>query len=257
MNNWRVTYSDELYHHGVKGMKWGVRRYQPYGQGGYDPNGRPHMKRMSKRQAKRAFKRDFENERRQVMESDKEYSTLKKKLNDFDSREAKKSPGYEYGDFYVPDWRSVKGNDKTAKKMRWYSETTDKFEKAEENASLKATQHMMEKYGGRSWQEAYRANKSAIKKGRASADKVASMRWNQEKAKHYMDAYNKVSDRMNNGGIDAHNSKWEKTIKSTGGTDSDWSKSSRYSDYLNDYQNEFNRSVDDELRRKKKSLGIR
>lgn len=28
---------NELYHHGVMGMHWGIRRYQPYGSGGYDP----------------------------------------------------------------------------------------------------------------------------------------------------------------------------------------------------------------------------
>lgn len=36
---WQYNYSDEMYHYGVKGMKWGVRRYQ-YADGSLTPQGK-------------------------------------------------------------------------------------------------------------------------------------------------------------------------------------------------------------------------
>lgn len=45
-----TVYESELIHHGIKGMKWGVRRYQDYGEGGYNP-----------KQRRKAAKRVFRN----------------------------------------------------------------------------------------------------------------------------------------------------------------------------------------------------
>lgn len=49
--------TNELMHHGVQGMKWGIRRYQPYGSGGYDPeNAGKFVGKATKREQKKAYK---------------------------------------------------------------------------------------------------------------------------------------------------------------------------------------------------------
>ena len=60
----RMPYQNELYHYGIPGMKWGIRRYQPYsekprgsGKGGKEVGDA----KQSARQAARAEKKDRRN----------------------------------------------------------------------------------------------------------------------------------------------------------------------------------------------------
>lgn len=238
--------SNYLMHHGVKGMKWGVRRYQPYGEGGYDPNG--GMKRMSRRQAKRNFKYSFQSEHQRLVDSDKEYKQVRDRVAAYDKKRMREHPGYEVGDDYIEDWRSLKGKDAKTKALKQYSKDIDAWDELEVRAYKNASDRMMQKYGGRTWKEAYKANKQQIARGRATIDQVALKRWNDAYNKNYANAYNTVADKMNKGGISDYNKKWEKTLESTGGK-GDWSKSSRYQEYVDGYNKMFDDRVDAETRR--------
>ena len=67
MSTWICTRQNELTHHGIKGMKWGIRRFQnkdgsltPAGRKRYDESSTEKQKNeMSKEERKRRLKRNI------------------------------------------------------------------------------------------------------------------------------------------------------------------------------------------------------
>lgn len=73
-NNYVLTSNGELYHWGVKGMKWGVRRYQNK-DGSLTPRGKKRQKELSADEKERAARKNDLKNRRTMSDAD-----LKKKI---------------------------------------------------------------------------------------------------------------------------------------------------------------------------------
>ena len=140
-----VVMGDELYHHGIKGQKWGVRRFQnadgslkPAGAKRYTDNEPGKLKKFI--QTKKANYRNFRNYRKTVREASEKYNLEEHLKNKTRETQTNQAINKMVKDTYDPDHtHSLYGRDE-------FKPIGDKYAKKYERQAKKAEAYVNKKF---------------------------------------------------------------------------------------------------------------
>ena len=149
---------DELYHHGVKGMKWGVRRYQNK-DGSLTAAGR---KKISKKYKKLSIKGDNDLQKQYRSMYRKSYNKAVNKMNNGEidrfNKEQQKKYGKDFAkrDGYIEDFEKI-FDDELQKNM---NKSLIDFRLS--NTNYQKADALVKEYGMTKWDDLARDNQEAI-----------------------------------------------------------------------------------------------
>ena len=158
-------YNNELYHHGVKGMKWGIRRYQ---------NKDGSLTAKGKAMASKKYKKYMNRANQEVNTTEnyvKAYNRAADKMNnglidkynrDYDKKLGAKAKDHDF----LNDKEYENGYNKLFESVLSKEYDSVMMEAYKSNSNYKKAQALADKYNMESFDDIVRQNNAAIKAGK-------------------------------------------------------------------------------------------